>query len=280
MHQPVARMGSIISSRKSCSHDQSRNRASDVIPLMEFESPSICFRSTQHNDPTSITDKDLATQLMLEATSTNMHGPMGATPSTLKEQVVVNYTELTVEATEKGPGTVQLWADSSTTPAVADLKKETPMMEEQYTNEVGRLVEKETIEGSLLNSKVITAQVPQLENKEPENDVKMGKESNTSCRPRLKPKHRKQKYAIKLTQVVLAKKWGLLAEGQELDNQTLLQYMDTYEKPLCDCRISRSFLSDGPEENKEEGGDQENKKDFGVSQNNKKAKKTLSGAKA
>lgn len=50
--------------------------------------------------------------------------------------------------------------------------------------------------------------------------------------PRLKNKTRKPKPPIKLAQEVLAKKWGILTQDEDMDELTLQQYLDLYRKPL------------------------------------------------
>jgi hypothetical protein len=42
----------------------------------------------------------------------------------------------------------------------------------------------------------------------------------------------RQKSAVKMTQEVLAKKWGLLNSDRDLEEITLQQYMDLYKKLL------------------------------------------------
>lgn len=52
---------------------------------------------------------------------------------------------------------------------------------------------------------------------------------SSSC---LKAKLNKKKPVINLAQEVLAKKWGITIEDEELNNLTLQQYLDIYRKPL------------------------------------------------
>jgi hypothetical protein len=48
----------------------------------------------------------------------------------------------------------------------------------------------------------------------------------------LKEKATKSKPIIKLTQELVAKKWGILKEDKDLDSMTLKQYLDMYKQPL------------------------------------------------
>lgn len=67
----------------------------------------------------------------------------------------------------------------------------------------------------------------------------------TRSSPRLKNKMKKPKPAIKMAQEVLARKWGMLKNEEEMDNLTLQQYLDIYRKPLsCSAMAAIKTLSE------------------------------------
>lgn len=65
------------------------------------------------------------------------------------------------------------------------------------------------------------------ENRSP-NMVSPGNRSS----PRLPGKPKKQISVVKMAQQVLAKKWGVLEEDEELENDKIKKYLDIYKKPL------------------------------------------------
>lgn len=50
--------------------------------------------------------------------------------------------------------------------------------------------------------------------------------------PRLQGKPKKQISVVKMAQKVLAKKWGVLEEDEELENDKIKKYLHIYKKPL------------------------------------------------
>jgi hypothetical protein len=58
------------------------------------------------------------------------------------------------------------------------------------------------------------------------------KSVNQRRSPRLKGKSGKGKTIIKMAHELIAKKWGILDEGEVIDNMTLQQYLDIYKQPL------------------------------------------------